>query len=144
MDDRDRMIVSLLHADGRLSNRALADAVGLAPSTTFARVRALEDRGIIRGYAAQLDRERMGLSVQALVFVRLRPKNDEVVNRFVAEVWDLDSVVSVSLITGTEDAVVHVAVDSTETLRTTVLAAIGRIPGVVDERTSLVFEHRAR
>ncbi|HTY27108.1 MAG TPA: winged helix-turn-helix transcriptional regulator, partial [Mycobacterium sp.] len=50
LDDVDRRILTLLHADARISNIALADAVGIAASTCHGRVRRLQDIGVIRGF----------------------------------------------------------------------------------------------
>ena len=49
LDDVDRRLLALLHADARMSNSALADAVGIAASTCHGRVRRLQDLGVIRG-----------------------------------------------------------------------------------------------
>ena len=144
MDEIDRRIVDELRRDARISNRALAERVGLAPSSTLSRVRSLEARGCITGYRAEVDPASLGRPLEALVFVRIRPKTDHSVRHFVQRAWAIDRVVAVYLISGGDDAVVHVAVEDSEALRATVLAEIGLIEGVVDERTSLVFEHRQR
>src|SRR5215218_1995514 len=52
LDDTDRALLRLLRADGRMSNAALAAEVGLSPSACLRRLRLLEHRGVIRGYAA--------------------------------------------------------------------------------------------
>src|SRR5713226_5342543 len=60
LDDIDRRIVHELARDARLPNNALADRVGIAPSTCLGRVRALRDRGVIRGYHADVDPAALG------------------------------------------------------------------------------------
>lgn len=144
MDRIDRKIVELLQSDGRMSNKALADEIGLAPSTTLGRVRELERRGVIRGYGARVDVAEIGRPLQAVVFVRLGPKNDKIVNDFVDAVWAIPQTVSVFLVSGNDDVIVHLAVSSTTELRETVLHRISNLPGVIDERTALVFEHRTK
>ena len=69
IDDIDRQIVSLLQEDARLSNAALAEAVGLTVSTVHERVKKLEKKGIIRGYVAIVDAEALGKPIMA--FIRL-------------------------------------------------------------------------
>ncbi|MCE4945406.1 MULTISPECIES: Lrp/AsnC family transcriptional regulator [Streptomyces] len=69
-DDADRRILDVLQHDGRVGNAELARSVNLSPSTVAARVRRLEESGVISGYAAVIDPERVGLPV--LAFVRLR------------------------------------------------------------------------
>ena len=66
IDDVDRRILTALHADARMSNSALAELVGIAPSTCHGRVRRLQELGVIRGFYADIDpaafRKRMSLS----------------------------------------------------------------------------------
>ncbi|MBO0868374.1 MAG: Lrp/AsnC family transcriptional regulator [Micromonosporaceae bacterium] len=70
MEETDQAIVAALSADGRLSYTDLADKVGLSVSAVHQRVRRLEQRGVIRGYAARLDHEAVGLSLTAFVAIR--------------------------------------------------------------------------
>jgi DNA-binding Lrp family transcriptional regulator len=144
LDAVDRSLVVALQSDARQTNRALASRVGVAPSTSLERVRDLERRGVVTGYGAEVDLTALGRPVQAMVAVRFRPKTNEVTTRFVEAMWELPQVLSVTLLTGVDDALVHLAVSSVEELRTLVLDRVARAPGVVDERTSLVFEHRRR
>ena len=144
INDTDAALVRGLQADGRRTNRSLADEVGLAPSTALQRVRDLEQRGVITGYHAETDLRRLGRTVEAMVFVRLRPKTDEVVQSFIDHVWALPEVLAIHLISGAEDALVHVAVPDTDALRRAVLRQISDHPAVVDERTALIFEHRRK
>ena len=69
IDDIDRKIVTLLQKDARLSNSALAERVGLTASTVHERVKKLERKGIIKGYAAVVDPELLGKPITA--FIRL-------------------------------------------------------------------------
>lgn len=144
IDRTDEQLLDALQADGRTSNKALAAAVGLAPSTTLGRVRALEQDGVISGYHALVDPAAIGRPVQAVVFVRLHPKNGQVVDDFVEAIWNLPQTIGVFLVSGGDDVIVHLAVADTAELRSTVLHSISNLPGVVDERTALVFEHRAK
>jgi Lrp/AsnC family transcriptional regulator, leucine-responsive regulatory protein len=70
VEETDRAIVAALSADGRLSYTDLAEKVGLSVSAVHQRVRRLEQRGVIRGYAARLDHEAVGLSLTAFVAIR--------------------------------------------------------------------------
>ncbi|WP_043843347.1 Lrp/AsnC family transcriptional regulator [Roseivivax marinus] len=67
MDETDRRILRELARDGRQSNLALADRVGLSPSATLRRVAALEREGVIRGYRAVLSPDKMGVGFAAYV-----------------------------------------------------------------------------
>jgi DNA-binding Lrp family transcriptional regulator len=140
----DSTIVELLQQNARITNRALAEAINLAPSTTLGHVAELERSGVITGYHASVDLRSLGRGVQALVFVKLRPKTSGAVAEFVNHIWKMDSVVGIHFISGADDALVHVAVGSTEELRKTVLDDISSLPMVVDQRTSIIFEHRVK
>jgi Lrp/AsnC family leucine-responsive transcriptional regulator len=69
VEETDRLIVRLLAQDGRMSYTDLAKASGLSTSAVHQRVRRLEERGVIRGYAAVVDPEAVGLSLTAFISV---------------------------------------------------------------------------
>src|SRR5271154_3780487 len=71
LDEYDRHIVRELARDARTPNNALAERVGIAPSTCLGRVRSLRERGVIRGYHADVDPAALGLALQALIAIRL-------------------------------------------------------------------------
>ncbi|MGR3272131.1 Lrp/AsnC family transcriptional regulator [Thalassococcus profundi] len=70
-DDIDDRILRVLVRDGRISNLALSDRVGLSPSACLRRVTALERAGVIRGYRAVLDPDKTGVGFTAYVTVGL-------------------------------------------------------------------------
>lgn len=70
MEEIDRAIVTALSADGRLSYTDLAERVGLSVSAVHQRVRRLEQRRVIKGYAARLDHDAVGLALTAFVAIR--------------------------------------------------------------------------
>lgn len=137
-------ILALLQDDPRQTNRALAEKLGIAPSTALNRVRDLEARGVLREFQARIDLGAVGRGLEALVSIRLQPKNAETVDRFVEHVWALPETIGLYLVSGANDALVHLAVRDSQDLRETVLGGISNFPGVVDEQTSLVFDHRSK
>ncbi len=144
IDRSDARILAALQSDARQTNRAIAAEVGLAPSTTLDRIRSLEERRVVTGYHAVADLAALGRPIQAIVALRLRPKTGPVVDRAVERLWALPETLGVFLITGIDDVVVHLSVADTDALRHLVLEGISSIEGVVDERTSLVFEYRQK
>lgn len=70
MEELDRQIVQLLVKDGRMSYTDLGKATGLSTSAVHQRVRRLEQRGVIRGYAAVVDPEAVGLPLTAFISVK--------------------------------------------------------------------------
>lgn len=144
IDRYDVAILAELQSNARQTNRAVAAAVGLAPSTTLDRIRDLERRGLVTGYHAEVDLRQLNRPLQAIVAVRLQPKTREIVDRFVEQIWRLPETLAVLLVSGADDVLVHLSVADTDSLRHLVLESIASFSGVVDERTSLVFEHRRK
>jgi DNA-binding Lrp family transcriptional regulator len=126
--------------DARLPNNALAQRAGIAPSTCLARVRALRERGVIRGYHADIDPAALGRPLQAMVAVRLQSTARGHIRAFVADVALMAEVLNVFFLAGKDDFLLHVAAESTHALRDFVetLSANG---DVAYTETSLIFEH---
>jgi DNA-binding Lrp family transcriptional regulator len=141
MDELDSALVAALQDDGRRSNRDLAGALGVAPSTTLERTRALRVRGVITGYHAVADLGALGRPVQAMIFVRLRPQSRKIMHGFRDFVAALPETVNVYIVTGFEDTLIHVAVPTPEALQDFVLDSLTKRPEVADVRTAVVFEH---
>jgi DNA-binding Lrp family transcriptional regulator len=141
MDELDSAIVTALQNDGRRSNRDLAQMLGVAPSTTLERVRALRARGVITGIHASIDMAKIGRPVKAMITVRLRPQSREIVQGFRDFVITLPETLQVFVTTGAEDLQVLVAVASTEALRDFVLDSLTKRREVAGIRTEVVFDH---
>ncbi len=141
MDELDSALVAALQADGRRSNRELAAALGVAPSTTLERIRALRARGVLTGVHATVDLAAVGRPVQAMVTVRLRPQSRAVIHGFRDFVAALPDTQQVFITTGAEDLLVHVAVPSTEALQNFVLDSLTKRKEVAGIRTEVVFDH---
>jgi Lrp/AsnC family leucine-responsive transcriptional regulator len=75
IDAIDRRILAILQENGRLSNQEIAERVNLSPSPCLRRIRRLEESGVIRGYVALLDAQRLGLDLLAYVNVRLEKRH---------------------------------------------------------------------
>ncbi len=141
LDAIDREIVRLLSSDGRMPNNALAETVGIAPSTCLGRVRALIERGVIRGFHADIDPASIGLSIQVLIAVRLQADARANIGRFATEISRLPGVINVFFLGGADDFIVHVAAASTDSLRDFVAEHLSRRPDVANTVTNLIFEH---
>ncbi|MEW2401594.1 Lrp/AsnC family transcriptional regulator [Streptomyces sp. NPDC046862] len=140
MDDIDSAILSYLQRDGRLTNRELARLTGIAPSTCLERVRALRARGVITGYHAAVQPRMLGRSLQALVFARLRPLSREVISAFEAYLAPLPEVVSVFVVSGDDDFIVHVAVPDIEQLHSFLMDRVSARREVVSFRSSVIYQ----
>ena len=85
MDGKDRKILALLEADGRMGFAEIGDRVGLAASSVHDRVRKLEKQGLIRAYRADIDLERAGFPITAIVSLALSPSSPPDIPSKIAE-----------------------------------------------------------
>src|ERR1043165_5580141 len=85
LDDIDRRMLLALHDDARISNSALAEAVGIAPSTCHGRLRRLQDAGVIRGFYTDIDPAAVGLALQAMISVSLQSHARVRIRDFIAQ-----------------------------------------------------------
>lgn len=141
MDQVDRALLRELQNDARQTNRELAAAVHVAPSTSHERVRALRERGVLRGYHAEVNLAAIGRPVQALIAVRIRPPSREVIEAFRDWVRQLPETVGVFVVSGGEDFLIHVAVADTNGLYAFVIDRLTQRREIADVRTSVVYEH---
>lgn len=140
LDEVDRALLAHLVADARTTNAALAEAVGVAPSTCLSRVRSLRERGVIRGYHADVDPAAVGLPLQAMISVRLQSDARDRLGEFTGLVRRLPEVRDVYFVAGEDDYLLHVATAGTGALRDLVARLNGHrdVAGTV---TSLIFDH---
>jgi DNA-binding Lrp family transcriptional regulator len=141
MDELDTAILAELQRDARQTNRAVAAAVGVAPTTALDRVRALVRRGVIRGARLEVDLPALGRGVQALIAVRIRPPSRANIDAFRTWAIGLQEVVGVFVVAGAEDFLLHVAVRDNEALYAFVIDRLTEREEVADVRTSVVYEH---
>lgn len=137
LDAIDRAIVDRLRQDGRISNQALADAVGLSPSPCLRRVRHLEDAGVITGYAARIDEAALGLAVSVFVSVKLERQVEDALARFEHAVAGRPEVVDCWLMTGSQDYLLRVVAPNLAAYERFLTEALTRIPGVASIESSL-------
>jgi DNA-binding Lrp family transcriptional regulator len=142
LDDTDRAILRILADDARISNKELADRVGIAQSTCLARVRALRAAGVIRGYHADIDPRAVGHDLQAMIAIRLQPHARGAMTELVAALSRRPEVLDVYFVAGANDFLLHVATPSTDALRAFVADHLNRDPAVAGTETNLIFEHR--
>jgi DNA-binding Lrp family transcriptional regulator len=142
IDRVDAAILEALAADARISNQRIAERVGIAPSTSLARLRALRARGVIRGYHAEVDLAALGRPLQALIAVRLAVHAREQIDAFTIAVSELPGVLMVFHLTGVTDYLVWVAAADPQDLRGFVVDHLVTHPAVAHAETSLIYEHR--
>jgi DNA-binding Lrp family transcriptional regulator len=141
LDELDQALLLALQHDARQTNRDLAAATGVSPSTSLERVRGLRERGVIKGYLVDVDLPAIGRGVQALIAVRIRPPSRRHIEAFRQWVARLPETIGVFVVSGSEDFLIHVAVPDNNSLYSFVIDRLTERPEVADVRTSVVYEH---
>ena len=130
IDRAEREILQVLQTDGRISNVELAERVGLSESPCFRRVRRLEERGVIKSYAARLDQRLLGLQVTAFVQVSLDKQDDRKQRDFLASVEAEEHIVECHAMSGSHDYLLKVVARSMDHFSELSMQRILKFPGV--------------
>ncbi len=140
LDRYDRRILEELQRDGRISNQELAERIGLSPSPCLRRVRTLEEMGLITGYRAMLDANKLGLSLMALIHISMDRHTPERFANFEEKVAALPEVLECLLVTGQDaDYQLKVVVRDMDAFQALLLEKITRIEGVSGVHSSFVL-----
>jgi len=122
-----------------MKNAEMAREVGVAQSTLLERVRRLEEQGLIKGYRAIIDPEKLGLNVQAFVSVSMQRHAAETIRKFEGGVRKLHGVRACYHLTGRFDYLLHVAVKDLEELGKLVKTEIAELDGYGKSETFVIF-----
>jgi len=138
LDEIDRELLQILQRDGRISNAELARRVSMAPSAVFERVRRMEQRGLIRGYGAQLDPRMIERSLLAFVLVRSDEHAGSIsTGQALAAVPEA---LEVHHVAGQDSYLVKVRVRDPEALGRLLREVFGAIPGVRSTQSTIALE----
>jgi DNA-binding Lrp family transcriptional regulator len=144
LDRIDFEIIRLLQKNAWLSNKEIAAAVRLAPSTCHERIRNLRASGIIRGAHAEVSARAIGLNLEAIAFIKLAKYERAVIDRFLSDMESIPEVRNVFLVSGRYDVMLHVVVKDIDHLRNLGLDRITSQSVVVNIETSIVYDSRSR
>ncbi len=140
LNEHDRRLLAALQADARISNQELADKAGMSASACWRRVRALEEAGIIRQYAALLDAARAGLSFHAIVHVTLTRHDHRHVETFIGEVGRRPEVLDCFATAGEADYHLRVVCRDLAAYNGFLEDFLFGLPGIATVRTNLVLK----
>lgn len=144
LDRTDFEILALLQKDARYSNKQIAAAVGLAPSSVHDRLKRLWSDRVLTGAHAEVDPKVLGIGLEALFLIELSKHERATVDQFMDEIVDIPEVRSAHLITGRYDLVVHVVARDTRHLKDLALDRFTNRPGVTRIETSIIYETKTR
>ena len=136
IDETDRKILNIMQKDARVANVEIARQVGLAPSAVLERVKKLEERGIIRGYAAKLDAAQLGFGLTAFVAVRTNDCSIET-DRYLAAIPE---VLEVHDVAGEDSYLLKVCVKNPQDLAKLLRDKLQNVPSVASTKTTVVLQ----
>jgi len=140
LDDKDRALLAELQRDSRQTVQQLAAAVGLSATPCWKRVKDMEAAGVIRGYGATIDRERVGLALAVIAEVNLTQHSEHTVREFERAVAACPQIVSCYSTTGTADYSLVVLVEDIKAYEAFLHDVAFRLPGVTHIRSSVVLK----
>lgn len=140
IDAIDVRILNELQANARLTNVELANRVHLSPSPCLARVRTLEESGLISSYVTLLNPLQLGLNVSVFIEIRLERQVEQALNRFEEAVLSYPEVMECYLMTGDSDYLLRVVVADVQALERFILNELTKISGVANIRSSFALK----
>lgn len=135
MDKIDLKILKGLQRDGRSSAQQLTEQVGLSAAPIWRRVKALESAGVIQGYYAKLDRNKIGLQGCMFAQISLDRHSGEIVDNFIQAVRDAPEIMECYAVTGDADFLLKIVVASPEAYDEFLHRFLFNLPGVRQTRT---------
>lgn len=135
IDNTDQQILNIIQTDARISNVEIARQIGLAPSAVLERVRKLEERGVIRGYVAEIDAAQVGFGLTAFVFVRTQ--SCRTIDGALAAIPE---VLEVHDVAGEDCYLLKVRAKDTDELGKLLREKLKPIPEIISTRTTVVLQ----
>ena len=129
IDALDRAILGALLEDGRLSQVELAERIPLSATAIARRIRALEEKGVIQGYQARINRQALGLGMTVIVHIGLTSQNEDLLEAFEKAVASAPSVVSCHLMSGEDDYLLTVMARDLADFERIHKEQLSRLPG---------------
>ena len=144
LDRFDFAILRALQRDARLSLADISTAVGLTSSPCWARIKRLEEAGVIEGYSVRLNAEKIGLKDTVIVQVTLDSHSDEALERFGQQLEQIPEVLEAFLVSGDYDYYLRLAVADTRDYERLLREKLYKIPGIRHSKSSFVLRQLKR
>lgn len=140
LDEIDKKILRAFSDDGKISNKDLAEKVGLSPSPCWQRVQRLEKSGIITGYRTLLDQELLGSPDVVFVDLKLERHAGSSPEDMVERLSRLPEVLEIHLTSGSSDYLLKVAVDGTVGFEDFIRRTLHEVEGISQSRSSFSLQ----
>jgi len=139
LDELDRTILATLQEEGRITNVALAQRVGLTAPPCLRRMRALEEAGVIRGYHAELDAAALGYGIMVFALVSLKSQAEADLRGFEAHVAGLPEVRECHMLNGEIDFILKIVAHDLQSFQSFLTSKLTPAPNVASVKTSLTI-----
>ena len=140
MDEYDRKILSVLSVEGRISMTALGERVGLSKTPVTARVKRLEEDGVITGYCATLSASKLGVEHIAFLEVKLSDTREQSLKTFNEAVLAIPEIEACHMIAGGFDYLIKVRTADIATYRRVLGEQISRLPNLASTSTYISMQ----
>jgi len=138
-DKTDRAILTILQREGRMPNVELAERVALSPSSCLRRTKALEAAGLIAGYRAELDRQRLGLGLTVFISLRVQQHSRATSRTIEDALTAIPAVVACYVVSGEADFLVEAVVPDLGAYESLLLDQVLAIDAVSDARSTFAI-----
>jgi Lrp/AsnC family transcriptional regulator, leucine-responsive regulatory protein len=139
LDLVDRQMLQILQRDGRISNAALAEQLHLSPSPCLRRLRGLEHEGVISGYRAELDREKLGLGLTLFVELKVEGHSERNAATITEALRAVPEVISAHIVSGSADFLLEVVVADLRGYERLLFDTLLNLPNVSDVRSNFAL-----
>jgi len=139
LDDTDIKILEIIQRDGRITNTKLASTIGISQPAMLERVRRLESAGVISGYTAILDRDKIGLEVMVFVAVSLAIHQLSSVDKIKKKIISFPEVLECYQVSGDDDFILKVVLENINSYMDFVMNKLSKITGIRKVKSSFVL-----
>jgi len=139
LDEIDQKIVSILKTDGKLGTKEIAAQIGLTNTPTYERIRRLEKRGVIKSYAAIIDKKKQGFALNVLCNVQLKSHAAEYLTEFEEAIIQLKEITDCFHIAGNFDYLLKITVQDMDAYSVFVKDKLAVIPHIATVQSSFIM-----
>lgn len=144
MDKYDRDILKVLQSEGRISNKDLAQKVALSQAPCWRRVDALQKSGLIKGYTAIVDQEKVGLNITAFAQITLDNHHPETVQRFDRGIQQWPEILECHATSGEYDYLLKIVTRDMNSYNRLIYDKILMLPSIRSVNTSFSMQQKKR
>lgn len=144
LDTTDQEILRLLQEDAKRTNKEIAAQLGLTTTPVYERIKKLERSGIIKGYSAVIDRQKVGTSLMALCQVSLKEHAQEYISKFEEKIKLLDEVIECHHLAGDADYLLKIIVEDMDIYRDFMTNKLAVIENIGRVQSSFVMKEIKR